>query len=412
MFRKTVPLFTLLAILLFALSACLPGLPIPQSGEQPGQVETSAYATVGAMMTQAAFETLVAELTEVAQPQAPTATLEPVAASLTATITPTDTPTNTPLPPTETSTPVPSLTPLPPTVTSVPCYRAQFVTDVTVPDGATFAPNQGFVKTWRLRNNGSCNWNSDFDLVFTGGSAMNAPAASQLNAVVRPGDIIDIAVSMVAPNVGGSYTGYWMLRTSSGVIFGLGPNGDKNFWVKINVSESSEPGAWDEDHPRDFAYNYCAATWRSGAGYLPCPGAGADFTNGSVARSSSPVLEGGYVDDEMTIIAIPNSGDGGYITGHFPPLRIRDGDRFQAVVGCLNNSKDCDVTFEVLYRLEGTNERTSLGTWEEEYDGSYTRLDLSLASLVGEDVEFYLRVKNNGNNRDDRAFWLAPRIAR
>jgi hypothetical protein len=75
---------------------------------------------------------------------------------------PTQPPTSTPPP---TLTPIiPSLTPVvptstpPPTLTPVPCDRAAFVADVTVPDGTNFAPGTTFVKTWRLKNNGSCTW--------------------------------------------------------------------------------------------------------------------------------------------------------------------------------------------------------------------------------------------------------------
>ena len=35
---------------------------------------------------------------------------------------------------------------------------AQFVADVTVPDGARYDPNAAFTKTWRLRNIGTCTW--------------------------------------------------------------------------------------------------------------------------------------------------------------------------------------------------------------------------------------------------------------
>jgi len=38
------------------------------------------------------------------------------------------------------------------------CDRAQFISDVTVPDGTTFAPGATFTKTWRLKNSGTCTW--------------------------------------------------------------------------------------------------------------------------------------------------------------------------------------------------------------------------------------------------------------
>src|SRR5512143_3278895 len=38
------------------------------------------------------------------------------------------------------------------------CDWAQFVADVTVPDGTSYAPGTTFTKTWRLKNIGSCTW--------------------------------------------------------------------------------------------------------------------------------------------------------------------------------------------------------------------------------------------------------------
>ena len=57
------------------------------------------------------------------------------------------------------------------------CYWAQFIADVTVPDGTNFAPGTAFKKTWRLKNIGTCAWNStDVSLIFDSGEKMGAPS--------------------------------------------------------------------------------------------------------------------------------------------------------------------------------------------------------------------------------------------
>ena len=43
--------------------------------------------------------------------------------------------------------------------------RAQFVTDVTVPDGTKYDPGATFTKTWRLRNVGTCTWTTAYTMV-------------------------------------------------------------------------------------------------------------------------------------------------------------------------------------------------------------------------------------------------------
>jgi len=61
-------------------------------------------------------------------------------------------------------TPKPSATPEPssttaPTHTSTPeTPQAEFVKDVTIPDGTEMTPNQPFTKTWRYRNSGNVEW--------------------------------------------------------------------------------------------------------------------------------------------------------------------------------------------------------------------------------------------------------------
>lgn len=148
--------------------------------------------------------------------------------------------TATPPVPVPTNTPIPTLTPtLPPspTVTSIPCNQATFVTDVTYDDTVTIpvlSPGQVFVKTWRIRNAGSCTWTSGYQLVFDTGDQMGGPSAVQLTTgTVAPGQTIDISVTLTAPATPGIYQGYWRLRSPEGVLFGttLG----KSWWVKIKV---------------------------------------------------------------------------------------------------------------------------------------------------------------------------------
>jgi hypothetical protein len=123
--------------------------------------------------------------------------------------------------------------------------RAQFVADLTVEDGADFAPGQAFTKTWRLRNNGSCTWTSSYDLVFDHGDHMGGPATKALPGIVEPGGTVDISVDLVAPSAEGGYIGYWLLRNAEGMLFGIGADANVAFWVEIEVLEEEE----DSDFP-------------------------------------------------------------------------------------------------------------------------------------------------------------------
>jgi hypothetical protein len=163
--------------------------------------------------------------------------LRPVQSTSDPVLTPTA-PTGTPLPPTQTSIPA-TVTPIPATNTPIPtavtyCDWAAFIKDVTIPDGTQFSPGEVFTKVWRLQNRGTCTWTPDYDLVFYGGAQMSG-AAMQIPGYVAPGQTVDVAVTLTAPSTPGRYTGYWILRSSSGALFGTGASADETFYVDIYV---------------------------------------------------------------------------------------------------------------------------------------------------------------------------------
>jgi len=150
----------------------------------------------------------------------------------------TNPPTNTPQP---TDPPAPSLTPTA-SDTPMPCNKAKFITDVTIPDGTEFEPGEAFTKTWRLKNTGSCAWTSGYDIIFSGGDAMNAPSAVQITSgTVNPGQNIDVSVILTAPPDEGTYRGNWQIRDPSNVIFGIENSSSNLFWVEIEVEGDDTP---------------------------------------------------------------------------------------------------------------------------------------------------------------------------
>jgi hypothetical protein len=177
-----------------------------------------AEATPDLTATSAA-QTLSAQMTSIAQPEATTpAPPTPVV----------ETPTTAP---TSTTAPSPTVT-----ATTAPCDRAEFVTDVNYPDGSDLGPGATFIKTWRLRNAGTCTWTSSYSVVFDHGDSMGAAASTQLTTgTVAPGQTVDVSISLTAPSTAGTYRGYFRLRNSSGVIFGIGPQAQTAFWVEIEV---------------------------------------------------------------------------------------------------------------------------------------------------------------------------------
>jgi len=151
-------------------------------------------------------------------------------------------PTQTPIPATATSvpatnTPVPTNTPLP-TATAVSyCDWVTFVKDVSIPDGTKLTSGETFTKTWRLKNRGTCTWTPDYMLVFTSGDPMGGTTAVRLTGNVYSGQTVDVSVTLTAPAKRGHYTGYWMMRNPSGVLFGYGDKANQAFYVDIRTED-------------------------------------------------------------------------------------------------------------------------------------------------------------------------------
>jgi hypothetical protein len=204
-------LLYLFILVTMVLSACSGGAEVTNTpAPDPGLVLTAAAQTAEAFRL----------ATQAAEAAKPSPTPEP---SATPTLEPTPTATLSP-------------TPEPPTITpSGPDLRAEFIVDVTIPDGTAMAPNQAFTKTWRLKNNGRLTWTPSYSLVFLNGEKMGAPDLLPLPYDVPPGASIDLSVNMIAPLEPGKHLGNWMLKDPNGVLFGIGEEGKWAFYVDIVV---------------------------------------------------------------------------------------------------------------------------------------------------------------------------------
>jgi hypothetical protein len=143
------------------------------------------------------------------------------------------TPTLPPPPATNTAVSFPtSVVVAPPTAV---CDLAQFVRDVSIPDGSVFAPGDVFTKTWRFKNVGTCTW-SGYSLVFDSGDSMNGASPSAIKPIA-PGQEFDLSVTLTAPATPGNYRGYWRIRNASGVLIPvLGGTQGKSFFLAIKVT--------------------------------------------------------------------------------------------------------------------------------------------------------------------------------
>jgi len=320
-------------------------------------------------------------------------------------------------------TPPPTVTGQPPTPTpqSPPnsCDRAQFIADVTVPDGTSFAPGFTFSKTWRLKNVGTCTW-TNYSLLFDNGEKMSGPSEAVIPTTVAPGQTVDITIDLTSPTTQGTYRGYWKLKGKDGAPFGLGYAGTKSFWVEIKVAGTgtvpSTPGTPPTPVPPsagksyDFVANVCAAKWFSGAGELPCPGTDGD-AKGFVLTTQPSKLENGTSDNRAGLLTVPQNINNGYIQGFYPAYKVQSGDKFRTLVNCEHQATSCYVIFQLDYSLAGSNTiNQAYWAFVEKYEGGIYAAEVDLTPLVGKDVKFILTVKSAGSAAGDRALWVEPYI--
>jgi hypothetical protein len=234
---KPTRLASIFLILLVGLSACnLPSNVTPTQGVDI--VLTSAAQTVEANMTQAAIL------------NPPTVPATTTASFLTTSLA-------------VSTTSVVATSP-PPTQT---CDVAQFIDDVSIPDGTILDPNEAFTKTWRLRNAGTCTWTPSYAVVFSSGDSMNGPVNQALAGNVNPGQTVDISVDLTAPAAAGNYKGFWKLRNAAGVHF-------SQFYVDIKVQTATVTAG-----PTTLTLN---ATGGTEGGTVYEPAAGLDIVNGTI----------------------------------------------------------------------------------------------------------------------------------
>jgi len=296
-------------------------------------------------------------------------------------------------PPTEVAQPAPDVT----------CYRAQFVSDVTISDNTAIQPGQNFTKTWRLVNAGSCAWPAGTQAVFVDGNAMQGLPVP-LGQVVEPGQTVDISVQLTAPSEPGTYRGLWMLANPNG-RFGLGEHGGDPFWVQVLVMTPPSGVVYK------YAEHVCEAAWRSASGPLPCPGESGQPA-GFVVTLGTPNLENRQ-EDALGLWTSPNYDEGGWISGTYPPYIVQPGDHFVSDVGCLADYPQCNLDFRLSYRpTSDENLLVQLGSWHETYDGTIQRVNFDLSSLAGQEIKLILAVAGYGPPGQNAAFWLVPSIRR
>jgi hypothetical protein len=188
--------FVTLIALVSLLYACGPTAPVEPT------IDVNAIHTYAA-------QTVIAEFTQTARAVPPTS-------AATATEDATTTPEVTSQP---TDTAVPTNNPFEATPTDITCDDAKWVADVTVPDGTEMTAGQDFVKTWKIRNTGSCTWGTGYTLIHGYDEKLDG-VAEPLTGAFAPGEEVEVSVRFKAPTNTGEHRSYWRMQNAAGSAFG------------------------------------------------------------------------------------------------------------------------------------------------------------------------------------------------
>jgi len=150
-------------------------------------------------------------------------------AELTSTTSPAATaaaPTTIPAAGTPTTATLPATLPTAPAAPGGDCAQLRWVSDVTIPDDAPTAPGAKFVKTWRVKNTGTCTFTGTLNFVGKG-NQMDGVSPTNLPSI-EAGKEADVSISLTAPTQAGDAYGTWQPRTTSGTAM-------ENLVVRIKV---------------------------------------------------------------------------------------------------------------------------------------------------------------------------------
>lgn len=158
--------------------------------------------------------------------------------------------------PTATTASLPTATSVP---TDTPCEPdSEFMADITIEDGTLMSPGSTQTKTWRLRNDGTCTWNSNYtwEQINASGNALTGPTIS-IPGNVPPGGTIEISVPVTlsgSANLGDRFLARYQMRSPSGELFGTRP------WALVFASNGTgvcTPPLNGQNHYINQSHGYC-----------------------------------------------------------------------------------------------------------------------------------------------------------
>ena len=99
------------------------------------------------------------------------------------------------------------------------CINEAELVSETYKDGYSLKSRVPFIKSWVVKNIGTCVWNSNYKLVFESGSQMNGPDSINFLETIEPGEEIELKLNLTSPDEIGFVIGNWSISTDKGDSF-------------------------------------------------------------------------------------------------------------------------------------------------------------------------------------------------
>ncbi len=287
------------------------------------------------------------------------------------------------------------------------------------------------VKTWQIRNAGTCTWTPLYNLVLVDGEAMGASAYMIFDQNVPPGAMANISIAITIPNRIGSLQTFWQIEAENGERFGVGVDGTSPLWVKVNIEPSPSaftpepattpptglptaviaPSPESGEFVLDLYSQYCDAAWFADELPIPCQGVESGQQTAAIFQQAQAFSETNQMAGQVLIVQLPLSDTETRISAIFPEVLIQNGDRLILGTGCAQDAFKCSVLFSIFY-MDSTGQQNPIWTIGEFHDGQLSDHTIDLSHLSGTPVRLRLEVSSLGPSDDDIAMWIAPRIIR
>jgi inhibitor of cysteine peptidase len=196
---------------------------------------------------------------------------------------------------------------------------SEFVGDVTIPDGTEVVVGTSFVKTWRMRNNGTCSWNSAylFVQIDTSGSSLVAYPHEIPLSNTKPGEEIDVSVT-VELNVGApphtEQIAQFQMQAPNGDYFGDAP------FVKVVVRPETAG-----DRFEDAGASFTGVVWNDVcAGSTTLPGGAGCIQGDDNVSSANGIIDQGETGIGGVIVSL-TPGECASVEGTYTAVTSSDG---------------------------------------------------------------------------------------